>query len=364
MNEKILFFTCAYNAENYLRRAMDSIVNQTYPNWIYYVLDNGSTDGTGAIIRDYERRDGRIRGLSVKQNDVNNLFDTPFGKNDILPDTDYDYLAILDADDEYMTEFASETLSFARENAADVVVAASDNDLHPGARAWGYDSDRILTTDDFKDLPGWYKIINPAWGKLYHRSVTQKIRRERISTNDFEIVLEALLHCEKAGIVRKILHRQYIRRRSGFHTWDSAGISTHKFNAVEYFDILRRFMLEKCGDVSKRSEDLLYYRYTTLSHCLIEILWASELSADSKRAIVLEMLDFDRTKQLMARADFGSEMQDPGICLEARGRLLKRIAYCVADKNEIDSESNALLLSYCISNSAPSEFERGAHPNC
>lgn len=43
--------TCAYNAEKTLRRAMDSVLNQTYGELTYYVLDNGSTDRTGEILR-------------------------------------------------------------------------------------------------------------------------------------------------------------------------------------------------------------------------------------------------------------------------------------------------------------------------
>ena len=39
--------TCAYNAEKTIRRAMDSVLNQTYRDITYYVLDNGSTDRTG-----------------------------------------------------------------------------------------------------------------------------------------------------------------------------------------------------------------------------------------------------------------------------------------------------------------------------
>ena len=42
--------TCAYNAEKTLKRAIDSILQQTYQNFEYHILENGSSDGTGASV--------------------------------------------------------------------------------------------------------------------------------------------------------------------------------------------------------------------------------------------------------------------------------------------------------------------------
>jgi glycosyltransferase involved in cell wall biosynthesis len=50
-----------YNGENYLRRALDSIVSQTYSNLEIVIGDNASTDGTEAICREFAGRDARIR---------------------------------------------------------------------------------------------------------------------------------------------------------------------------------------------------------------------------------------------------------------------------------------------------------------
>jgi glycosyltransferase involved in cell wall biosynthesis len=50
-----------YNAERYLRIAIESILNQTLRDWELVICDNASTDGTGAICREYAARDPRIR---------------------------------------------------------------------------------------------------------------------------------------------------------------------------------------------------------------------------------------------------------------------------------------------------------------
>ena len=59
----IYFTTKAYNAEHTLRRAVESILCQTNGDFCYHLCDNGSTDGTGEIIREYAKLDKRIAPL-------------------------------------------------------------------------------------------------------------------------------------------------------------------------------------------------------------------------------------------------------------------------------------------------------------
>src|SRR3954454_7619470 len=52
-----------YNAERYVADAINSILTQTYPHFEFIVVDDGSTDGSAAIVRDFAARDARIRPL-------------------------------------------------------------------------------------------------------------------------------------------------------------------------------------------------------------------------------------------------------------------------------------------------------------
>ena len=53
---KITVVTVVYNRVNTIEQAISSVVNQTYPNLEYIVIDGGSTDGTVDIIKKYEKR--------------------------------------------------------------------------------------------------------------------------------------------------------------------------------------------------------------------------------------------------------------------------------------------------------------------
>lgn len=57
-----------YNGEKYMRQSIDSVICQTYTNWELLIVDDGSTDRTPDISREYERIDSRIHYYKNSQN--------------------------------------------------------------------------------------------------------------------------------------------------------------------------------------------------------------------------------------------------------------------------------------------------------
>ncbi len=57
-----------YNGEKFIKEALDAIINQTYQNWELIVVNDCSTDSTPEIIKEYIKKDSRIRTIN---NDVN-----------------------------------------------------------------------------------------------------------------------------------------------------------------------------------------------------------------------------------------------------------------------------------------------------
>ena len=54
--EKIAILMATYNGEKYLREQIDSLFAQTCQDWHLYVHDDGSKDGTIAILREYAEK--------------------------------------------------------------------------------------------------------------------------------------------------------------------------------------------------------------------------------------------------------------------------------------------------------------------
>ena len=84
----------AYCAENTLRQALDSILNQTVKDWEFIICDDGSTDSTADILCEYAEKDPRIRILTNAQNRG-----LPYTLNRGLAASRGKYIARMDADD-------------------------------------------------------------------------------------------------------------------------------------------------------------------------------------------------------------------------------------------------------------------------
>ena len=83
----------AFNAQKYLRAAMDSILAQTLADLELLALDDGSTDATPSILRDYAARDRRVRVLSRANKGMASSL------NELLQIAQGRFVARMDADD-------------------------------------------------------------------------------------------------------------------------------------------------------------------------------------------------------------------------------------------------------------------------
>ena len=83
-----------YNAENYLRDTIQSVINQTYKDWILYLMNDGSTDGTLFIMEEFALKDSRIRIIDDGKN-----MGLIARLNQSIQMTDTKYYARMDADD-------------------------------------------------------------------------------------------------------------------------------------------------------------------------------------------------------------------------------------------------------------------------
>lgn len=63
MNETVNVIVPVYNAKRFLKECLDSIIGQTYSNLHILLVDDGSTDGSGAICDRYAEQDTRIEAI-------------------------------------------------------------------------------------------------------------------------------------------------------------------------------------------------------------------------------------------------------------------------------------------------------------
>ena len=91
--KKLSVIVPVYNAEKWIKDALDSLVNQTYPDIEVICVDDGSADGSGAEINKYIEKCLNIRLIKQKNAGVS------AARNKGIENAEGEYIAFLDADD-------------------------------------------------------------------------------------------------------------------------------------------------------------------------------------------------------------------------------------------------------------------------
>ena len=68
MKEQVEIVMATYNGEKYIKGQLDSLLSQSYPDLLVDVCDDGSTDDTVSIVKEYEKKDSRVRLFENKTN--------------------------------------------------------------------------------------------------------------------------------------------------------------------------------------------------------------------------------------------------------------------------------------------------------
>lgn len=111
-NNKILISVVmsVYNSEKYLVEAIESILNQTYTNFEFIIVNDGSTDSSLDIIQEYMEKDERIVLISRENKGL------PYSLNEGIEKAKGKYIARMDADDISLPTRFEKQIEFMQEN--------------------------------------------------------------------------------------------------------------------------------------------------------------------------------------------------------------------------------------------------------
>jgi len=119
----------AYNAEKFIAESIESVLAQTYTNWELIIVDDGSTDKTGNIARQYTSKDIRIKYI-YQENKKQCA-----ARNNGIEQSNGKLIAFLDSDDIWVSEKLEVQLKCMIENETSLVFSAgfvfADHIAHP-----------------------------------------------------------------------------------------------------------------------------------------------------------------------------------------------------------------------------------------
>ena len=216
-NVKISVVMPVYNASDYLRPALDSVVHQTLTDIELICVDDGSTDNSLSIIKEYQQTDERIRILTE------NNAGPSIARNKGMARARGEYVIFLDADDFYDETLLEKLYNLAEEEKLDIAVCKFD--IYNNRKAKFEDNIKsdhgeifveagVVSKNDYPDV-----ILSCTtgyvWNKLFRREflVEKEIAfdEELRVFEDTHFVVTALSLADRVGKCheRLIHHRVY-----------------------------------------------------------------------------------------------------------------------------------------------------------
>lgn len=265
-NPKVSIIVPVYRAEKYVSKCIDSILNQTYPNWELILVDDGSPDNSGSICDEYAAKDSRIRVFHKENGGVSSA------RNIGIENAVGNWLMFVDADDWLSTEAISSCMPFFDEN--EIIrfsVSVIRNEKNYGPSMY-----------ELKDMPREKYIsrivsidtILGVVGGLYRKELfdNNRIRFDTslICGEDWLVLLECVLHANQISfIIQPLYYYSRINETSAtfdFH-FDAALSSVNAQRKIAALLSEMSLSTQYCRELASGK---CKCAYSFIAHCLLE----------------------------------------------------------------------------------------------
>lgn len=114
--KKVSIIIPVYKVERYLRKCLDSVVNQTYTNLEIIIVDDGSPDNCGSICDEYSQKDNRIQVIHKKNEGL------CAARNDALKKVTGEWILFVDSDDWCELDLCEKAVTRAEKDDVDILI--------------------------------------------------------------------------------------------------------------------------------------------------------------------------------------------------------------------------------------------------
>ena len=209
--ELISIIVPIYNVENYLRHCLESIQNQTYQNFECLLINDGSSDNSAEICREYVEKDSRFRYFEKENGGVSSA------RNLGIERSKGQYITFIDSDDWVDSDYLELLYIKINEYNADLAVLTykqySMNDGCFYLHVWEQDYyEKYYTGNELlnslPNLENYDSTFNVSWGKLFKRNFleTATFNEQRIMGEDLEFNFKIFLQIKSCIYLNKALY--------------------------------------------------------------------------------------------------------------------------------------------------------------
>ena len=258
-----------YNSERFLKRCVESLINQSYKNIEIILIDDGSLDGSPQICDEYSASDCRIKVIHKPNGGVSSA------RNTGLDLCEGQFISFVDSDDYVHPLFLEILYKFIKENNADISQCWSkfvSKDIDYNCIIIGNNFEIIDRNEALyrcvKKRDALYYCI--ACVKLFSKEVVKDIRfPEIVNAEDVKFCIDSFLASKKIIICNYQLY--YYFKHPGSATTSNAYLSNNLIKVFDYFD-------KKCKEIILEESllnDVLEASFLTKVDSVLEDYWNS-----------------------------------------------------------------------------------------
>lgn len=224
-----------WNAETYLHEALESLRSQSFTNIEVIMVDDGSTDASASICREFCDKDFRFRLISQPNAGVSSA------RNRGIEEAVGEWIAFMDADDVMLPDGIM-TLMAAHEASGARIVVGDYCRKMPDSHSPRENGRMTVVSSEEAVIMGLYQkfILNNPWGVLFHRSVFKSLRplRFRICRyEDLDLFYRAFDRVENICLVDEKVYFYRDTPGSFLNTWSDSRLDVLDVTdrIVEYY---------------------------------------------------------------------------------------------------------------------------------
>lgn len=231
----VSIFMPVYNADKYLKDSIESVLSQTYPNFEFIIVDNGSTDKSAEIIKIYAQKDKRIRPFFLKEKGLVKAL------NFAVHQAKYDWVMRMDADDVCLPEKLEVQLNYALKESDIAGFSCYGKYLsEDGKRILGNIKVGSTTKKEYLEKVKANKLMFTLDSTLMKKEVFYKVGGYR----NLPVLEDLDLYCRIADLNEIVLTIPepliYYRKRRGSETAEKCILLNEVMKFIKYNMILRR----------------------------------------------------------------------------------------------------------------------------
>lgn len=311
MENKVSIILPAYNCQETIENAIESVISQDYKNWELIIIDDGSTDNTKEKCQKYN--DNKNIKFFSKKNEGPSAT-----RNYGLKKSTGKYIMFLDSDDYFESTMVSEMVKKIQEN--NQLVCCNFFQFYNTKK--DFSNIEQLKTKDIQlyiETLQKNRIFNNIWNKIY---VSEIISENNITFNeniefgeDYEFNIDYIKSVEQAELINEPLYNYYI----------SSNSLTTKYRENEFQ--IRKHNIDKNKELYRHKN----YDLEWISHLYLEMFIQSSISlfnnkSASKNTIISKIKEYSETIYNDIKANYQNFFRKEEIFV---GKMIYRKKYHV-----------------------------------